>query len=156
VRLKRWQRLLTDTDRDGAVELDLGRAIPADTLWVAVDLSSGGAAAVSPAESHFQRIEFPSEALRKGPDDQYERFVAGRRMIDILVVRPRVGAWVGLAIDGHANDGDEQQNGRTAVVFADARALGGHAPAPRHLTPRDVVIAVDLRKMEYYMTEVAQ
>lgn len=156
VHLKRWQRLLTDTDSDGRVDWDLGTETPLDTLWVAVDVSTGGVAAVAPTESRFQRIEFPAEALRKGQDDKIEQFVAGRKMIDLLVVRPRVGAWAGFAADGHASDGDQQQNGQSAVVFAQARALDGRAPAPRHLTPRDVVVAVDLRKLEYYMTEVGQ
>lgn len=156
VHLRRWQRLLIDTDEDGRVDWDLGTETPLDTLWVAVDVSTGGVAAVAPAESRFQRIDFPAEALRKGHDNKIEQFVAGRKMIDLLVVRPRVGAWAGFAADGHASDGDQHQNGQSAVVFADARALDGRAPAPRHLTPRDVVIAVDLRKLEYYMTEVGQ
>jgi hypothetical protein len=156
VRLRRWQRLLTDSDSDGIVVWNLEEEITTDTLWVAVDLSSGGTAVATPPESRFRGVPFPADALRKGGNDQLEHFVAGRGMIDVLIVRPKVGAWAGFAVDGHPSDADQQQNGRSTIAFRDARALDARAPAPRHLTPRDVVIAVDLRKLEYYTTEVSQ
>lgn len=156
MQLLRWRVPLEDADRDGAVELKLNRIIPRDSVWIAVDTDTGATAVAVPARSRFRQITFPEVVLPKGPDAKIERYVTGRRMVDLLVVRPHVGAWMAAAADGHDSDGDGRHDGRTTIVFADIRNLAGHAPAPRHLTSRDVVVAVDVRRMEYYLTEVAE
>jgi hypothetical protein len=156
VQLSRWQRAIADDDRDGAVEFELPGPIPTDSIWIVVDGASGAVASTSPAESRFRRIDFPSGVLPKNPDGALERFVTGRQMIDLLIVRPHVGAWRTYAADGHGSDADGRQDGRTTISFSAAVSLTGRAAAPRHLTPRDIVIAVDVRRLEYYTTEVGQ
>jgi hypothetical protein len=156
VRLRRWQNAVVDTDRDGSVEWQVGVPMPWDTVWFAVDIDTGATAVGAPVESRFRRIDFPSPVLRRNASNQIERFVTGRRMIDVLVVRPHVGAWVGYAVDGHASDGDQKQDGKSTLVFANTRSLSGRVAAPAHLSAHDVVVAVDLRRLQYYTTEVAE
>jgi hypothetical protein len=157
IELKRSRQLLVDGDRDGSVEFALDAGVPVDSIWIAVDISSGRSALAAPSQSAFRKLEFPAGVLHKGPSGSYERYASGRRMVDLLIVRPRVGAWVAHAIDGHQTDADQRQDGTTSVVFAHGRGLGAAAaPPPRHLTPRDVVVVIDVRHMEYYLTEVAQ
>jgi hypothetical protein len=156
IRLNRWQNAVVDTDKDGTVEWQIGVRMPWDTVWFAVDVDTGATAVGGPVESRFQRIDFPAPVLRRNGSNQIERFVTGRRMIDVLVVRPHVGAWVGYAADGHTTDGDGKADGRSTLVFASIRSLAGRVAAPKHLSARDVVIAVDLKRLQYYTTEVAQ
>lgn len=156
IELTRWRQALVDADKDGAVRFDLDRDMPTDAIWVAVDVRTGRVAAAAPLLSQFRKLDFPAAVLRKGASGAYERYVSGRRMVDLLVVRPHVGAWAAQAIDGHGSDADQRQDGRTTIVFEQARLVGAGAPAPRHLTPRDVVVAIDVRRMEYYFTEVAE
>jgi hypothetical protein len=156
VRLSRWQRAVEDTDRDGAVELALPVPIPADSVWIAVDVETGALVIATPPASRFRPRDFAPEMLVKGPDAKVDRFVVNKGMVDLLVVRPHVGAWTGYAVDGHGSDGDRAQDGRSTVVFTGGRSLHGRVPPPAHLTPRDVIVAVALRTMEYTSTEVQQ
>lgn len=154
--LMRWRTALEDNDRDGSVEFDLTRPVPRDSVWIAIDAASSATAIAAPEGSQFERISFPSDVLKKGAGDKLELFVTGRRMIDLLVVRPHVGMWVAAAMDGFDNDGDAKHDGRTTVVFSRSENMIGRAPAPAHLTPRDVVVAIDVRRMQYYLTEVTE
>lgn len=154
--LLRWRAPLNDVDKDGSVALTTGRPIPRDSVWVVIDTVTGATAVAVPEESRFRQIEFPGAVLPKGPDAKADRYVTGRRMIDLLVVRPHVGAWAAAAADGFDTDNDSREDGRTTVIFANTRNLTGNAPAPRHLTPRDVVVAIDVTRMEFYLTEVTE
>jgi hypothetical protein len=156
VQLKRWQRATADEDRDGRVEFNLPEQIPTQSIWIVVDGATGAVAVAAPPESRFRQLEFPSGVLRKKKDGALEQFVSGRGMVDLLIVRPRVGAWAAFAADGHDSDADGAQNGKTTVDFSRGRSLVGRVTAPRQLTPRDVVVAVDLRRLQYYLTEVKQ
>lgn len=154
--LSRWQRAVEDTNRDGAVELALPVPIPPDSVWFAVDVETGALAVARPPASRFRPRDFAPEMLVKGPDAKIDRFVVNKGMVDLLVVRPHVGAWTGQAVDGHGSDDDGAQDGRSTVVFTGGRSLHGGAPPPAHLTPRDVIVAVALRTMEYTSTEVQE
>jgi hypothetical protein len=156
VSLMRWQRAVDDTDRDGAVELPLNRPIPADSVWFAVDVETGAIGTALPPFSRFRARAFAPEMLVQGAGAKIDRFIVNKGMVDLLVVRPRVGAWTGYAADGHGSDGDRAYDGRSTVIFTDGRSLHGNAPAPAHLTPRDVIIAVALRTMEFTSTEVQE
>jgi hypothetical protein len=156
LRLSRWQHAIEDTDRDGAVELSLPTPIPPDSIWFAVDVETGALAVARPPASRFRARDFAPEMLVKGPDAKIDRFVVNKGMVDLLVVRPHVGAWTGYAADGHGSDGDRAQDGRSTVVFTGGRSLHGRVPPPNHLTPRDVIVAVALRTMEYTSTEVQE
>ncbi|HYK05342.1 MAG TPA: hypothetical protein VE974_26565 [Thermoanaerobaculia bacterium] len=156
VQLKRWQRATADDDRDGRVEFKLPELIPTQSIWFVVDSATGAAAIVAPPESRFRQLQFPAATLRKNQHGQLDQFVSGRGMVDLLIVRPRVGAWAAFAADGHDSDADGVQNGRTAVDFSRGRSLVGRVPAPRQLTPRDVVVAIDVRRLQFYLTEVNQ
>jgi hypothetical protein len=156
IQLMRWQRALADTDSDGAVEMHVPDGVPTNSVWIAVDATSGNLAIAAPADSGFRRVAMPSAVLPKGPDGKMERYVTGRQRIDVLVVRPHVGAWVAFAADGGVDDGDGVENGLTTILFDATRSLIGRAPAPHHLTPRDVVVIVDVRRLEYSVTEVRE
>jgi hypothetical protein len=156
VQLKRWQRSAADEDRDGRVELTLPEEISTQSVWIVVDSATGAVAVAAPPESRFRQLNFPDAVLRKNASGELDRFVSGRGMVDLLIVRPRVGAWAAFAADGHDSDADGVQNGRTSVDLSRGRSLVGRVPAPRQLTPRDVVVAVDLRRLQYYFTEVKQ
>lgn len=156
VHLTRWQRAIEDTDRDGAVEFPLETPIPSDSVWFAVDVETGALAVATPPRSRFRLRSFAPEMLVKGHDAKIDRFVVNKGMVDLFVVRPHVGAWTGYALDGNGSDGDHARDGKSTVVFANGRPLDGRAKAPQHLTPRDVVVAVALRSLEYATTEVKE
>lgn len=152
----RWQQALTDDDRDGVVELEVAAGVPFESVWIAVDQTSGRMAVAVPPDSSFEALAFPRSVLRKNAEGVLDRYESARGAVDLLIVRPHVGAWVAYAADGEPGDSDEQRNGRTTVVFGETRALAGRAPAPQRLTPHDVVVAIDVRRLQYYLMEIAE
>jgi hypothetical protein len=156
LQLKRWQRPVTDHDNDGRAYVELAEAVAPNSVWIAVDSETGATGTAAPEYSEFRQITFPSAVLRKDASGVLDRYMTGREMVDLLVVRPRVGAWTGFAADGHESDADGEQNGGVTMTFSTLRRMHGNAPPPPHLTPHDVVVAVDLRRLEYYLTEVKQ
>lgn len=156
VELRRWRRPATDVNRDGRIVIDLREPVEPHSVWFAIDAETGGTGVAAPETSAFRRIDFPAAVLPRRHDGALDRYITGRSMVDLLVVRPRVGAWVGSAGDGHEGDADGEQNGGITMTFETLQRMRGNAPPPAHLTTRDVVIAVDLLRMQYYLTEVAQ
>jgi hypothetical protein len=85
VRLVTGVQLLDDSDRDGVVTLPLGRSVPADSLWVAVDRASAASAVASPGRAADHRLE----KLQLGQLNQLTR--DGDHLL-VVLVRPGEGA----------------------------------------------------------------
>lgn len=155
LRLMRWHHAATDDDNDGVIALPLPQDAGTNSLWIAVDATTGAIGTAAPPASEFRQVEFPGTGLPQNAGGAFDRYISGRAAVDLLLVRPHVGAWVGYAADGHDSDGDGAQNGRITLKFANLRRLRGTvSPPPGTLTPNDVLVAVDVRRREYYTTEV--
>jgi hypothetical protein len=152
--LMRWQRVAADEDEDGLIELVLPQPVEPNSVWLAVNVETGAVGTAAPPASTFRRIDFPAGVLPKDAAGGLDRYITGRGAVDLLVVRPHVGAWSGLAADGREGDADGKYNGGLTLKFSNLRTIHGNSPAPHRLTPHDVVVAVDVRRLEYYATDV--
>jgi hypothetical protein len=152
--LMRWQRVASDDDGDGQIEVVLPRPVEPNSIWLAVSTETGALGTAAPAGSEFRRIDFPAAVLPKDAAGALDRYITGRDAVDLLVIRPHVGAWAGFAADGRQGDADGKYNGGLTLKFSNLRTIHGNSPSPPHLTPHDVVVAVDVRRLEYYATEV--
>ena len=62
----RRSQVLPDDDGDGVVTLDLGRDVPLRSIWVAVDLATGQAAAAAPEGYPLRRVSWRGVGLVRG------------------------------------------------------------------------------------------
>lgn len=152
--LMRWQHVASDDDEDGLIEVVLPRPVEPNSIWLAVNAETGAIGTAAPPESEFRRIDFPAAVLPKDAAGALDRYITGRGAVDLLVIRPHVGAWAGFAADGREGDADGKYNGGLTLKFSNLRTIHGNSPSPPRLTPHDVVVAVDVRRLEYYATEV--
>lgn len=119
-----WLLQLPDDDRDGQVTLELTRAVPFKSAWLAIDLAtgqSGGAAGE----------EFPLDTVLPGPAGfSFDRSLnvplirLDRATVHFALIRPGIGAWAAKAYDGgDADIGNPSQGVPDGVLQVDPRAF---------------------------------
>jgi len=138
----------TDTDRDGRDVIDLGRAIPRQSIWVVVDVATGTFACATPPGYPLREVTYEPGDLPADPGGEVRRLRRVRSFFEVLVVRPGLGGW-GLSVgDGGANDSDGQNDGKIELALSSLRPLGARAETLPQLQPGDVVVLVDPGQMD--------
>jgi hypothetical protein len=153
----RIDALLTDDDKDGVVEWKLGRPVPAQSMWAAVDVETGEFAVATPGDYPLRRIAVPANALGGSRREGVDALVAQwRSLVEILLVRPGEGAWVLTAgADAEGDEDDDRDNGRLATPLEDLKPLGTSPPPPKKIAPKDVLVVMDPDTMELYAGQLA-
>lgn len=150
-RVTRIQEIVEDQDGDGVAELVPSAPIPTASLWIAVDLATGDAVAVAPGGYRLRDIGTDPRQFRRGVG----RFAVGRTDLEILAVRPGVGAWYRPVSDGGPEDDDGTADGQVTPVLAALEPLGDSPPIPLDgLETGDVLAAIDVRTMELFAVRV--
>ena len=148
------RELLSDTDGDGAVTYSLEREAASTSVWAFVDVTSGAAAVVSPDGEAFREVESPFGDPFSHDGAEVVLMDDARRELDLLYVRPAVGAWQFLASDGNSEDRDGSSNGRLRVHLRDLREMGGGGRAVTQVLAGDVVVGLDRYKGEFFVAEL--
>lgn len=152
------RRVEVDAAGTGEARLELGVAVPSFAAFFAVDVANGEVAAASPAGSPFRLLEVPAAAWAAAlaPAGLAE-LPLGHRWLELLVVRPGVGAW-GLTLrDGGAADADGAADGGVTAALGALEPLGEGAAAAEPfaaLAPGDVLLALDPERLIGYAAEV--
>jgi hypothetical protein len=154
-RLRRFAEVLTDADSDGRITYVPDGKVPLRSIWEVVDLQTGATAtAGGPQLSSFLK-PFPENALKKDAGDLVTAFTAGGVEVEVVVVRPRDGAWRAHAYEGGPGDGDGVVNGMIAIAFESATPLiAEFSKAPKQLRKNDVVVLIDVRRLRLATTTI--
>jgi hypothetical protein len=143
-----WSDLETitaDAGGAGSVQLDLGKPVPPQSFWFAVDLATGQFAAGAPAGYPLRQLDLPGGAVAAAAN----RIELPRRLVIILCVRPGLGAWTLRVGDGGPGDADGVVDGTVRVDLAQLTALGSTPRALQALVAKDVLLVVDQDRMEF-------
>lgn len=135
-------------DARGEATIAYGSAVPAKSLWIAVDALTGMTAAAAPAEQPLRQFEIAAT-------DAAERLAFQRTALELLVVRPGAGAWSVSANEGGRGDGDRSVDGRLTMVASELEAVLGKERLSGGLRAGDVVVALDPHELEYGVIRVA-
>lgn len=141
-------------DAAGAVRLPLAMELPTNSVWVVVELETGGAIVVAPPGSEVLAVPFPG----RGIPASLRRLEDERSGLEVLWVRPGIaattaesgGAWTGRVRDGSDGDGDGREDRRLSVRLDLLAPLGSSPPAPEQLAPGDFLVGVDTVTLEIY------
>jgi hypothetical protein len=142
--LVRRESLLPDNDGDGQVHKDLGRGIPDRSVWFAVDLASGRYTVGWPFRHPLDEAPFVQRVADRG-----DRLEFQRTFVQLVLVRPGVGAWGGRVRDGRSSDPDATANGTVQVLLSRMWPLGESLPAPQTMATGDILLIVDPDRGEY-------
>lgn len=146
-------RILKDDSGSGTVTWVEKETIPPVALFGVIDLQTGGIAFAAPQGSLFHVVAFPGKGLHRGAAGNFERFEAGHEFLDVIWVRPEVGAWTYRGVDG-SHDSDHVRNGRLSIDPGDMKPVGDSPPPPKQYLPGDTLVWIDPHTMEYASSEV--
>jgi hypothetical protein len=136
---------LTDTDRDGAVRLQLDNPVSTFTFCAAVDEGDGRYATNGAA---FTPAPIPNDGapLKKNEAGNILRAEFSAPFVDALVVRPGKGRWYGSIGEGGPEDDDGRLNHKLVIGFPRLKDKDG-LKGPDHLLPKDILIVTDPHHM---------
>lgn len=147
-------KIFRDDDGDGVVTVADGRAIPLRSVWVAVDIETGRSAIAAPADFPLQSAPFPVSLLDRDGEGAIGLFDLQQRNAELLLVRPKSGAWRLRAHEGGNGDGDEHANGKLRLDAAAAISVSGDTPPPKRLKKGDVIALIDPVNLQAILGEV--
>lgn len=142
--LERVLEILVDDDSDGEVEIEHKSFALATSVWIAVDLTSGAAAAITGApEFSPAPIAPPLLSLNAVGSAAIGIYLAGRGAVEGLWVRPDAGYWELSAVDGGAGEAEGEPDGDLDLPCAVFTDNPQDPDPPALLVDADVLVFVD-------------
>jgi len=138
------EKIVADSSGTGSTRLELGKPVPLQSIWFAVDLATGLFAAGAPPGYSLRQFALPGGAFPAAAN----RVEVGRRLVIILCVRPGVGAWALRVGDGGPGDADGVADGTVRVGIGQLAAVDTPS-ALQAVAAKDVMIVVDQDRMEF-------
>jgi hypothetical protein len=122
-------------------------------VWAVADLASGDFDAAAPAGFRLRRVNWRGRGLERRHDGR-DAVEDRRSLLELLIVRPKVGAWALRVGDGDSSDGDGAIDGRLQAVVDQMQPLDGGPQPPSELQGDDLVVALDPSAMEITLVKV--
>lgn len=154
VRSERRDEWLEDEDLDGEVRLPLESPAPEQSVWLAVNVTSGEwAMTVGAPETGGPLVVADAGDVFSG-----SAFSQAGTFFELLVVRPGTGpdagAWGGALADGTALDADGELNRSIGVSPSALTAVGSSPTPPGDFQPGDIVAVVDPATLYFGVEQV--
>lgn len=138
---------------NGAGELSVtpDGGVPTQSVWLAVDLTTGEATVAWPVAAEPEERLFDLELGLPGPDLLEDEALG----LELFLARPGVGAWTTVASDGGPTDVGPADDGRVRLNLATAARVGDTEPAYGAVQPGDVLFGIDMKTFSFFVVEVA-
>jgi hypothetical protein len=147
------------SDASGNARLDVSpRVIPPRSIYTAVDSLTGGFAVVSAQGAPLATPSAPSLTLNDSLADEvtaFDTFDLNRQWIEVICVRPGVGAWRMSVNDGSSADALPTP-GAVQLEASGMHLLAGTQSSPVQFLPSDVLIVIAPYDMEVIATAVTE
>jgi len=143
----------TDTlvaDSTGTVRFEVAAGVPTRSVWFAVDAQTRDYAAGSPSPALI-RPSLNTPGIRSGVDAGNDALDLDRRLMDILVVRPGAGAWIGSCGRNSMKDLNRGKSGAMQLSAGGMDAAPKSTGRPTTFRPSDLIVAVDSETLEYFI-----
>jgi hypothetical protein len=130
-------------------------AVLLKSVWAVADLATGALAIAAPPGFVLQEIPFPGHGFAAGAPGRVNRLRHELSALDLLMVRPGVGAWRLRAHDTGARDRDGEDDDRVLTDLDDLEPLDPGGPEPPERYARDdVLVVLNPRDLTYYATRL--
>jgi hypothetical protein len=142
------------SDSHGVSRFESDKPLSPRAVWVAVDMTTGAYGVGIPAEGTAQPFnDFPDVLKNWG---QSKKIVASHALVDVMLVRPGVGAWTMRTGDGFDSDDDRNNNGVFTAGFDSLRSVGTSPVFQHKIEKGDVLVLIDSRTLEYFISRVGE
>lgn len=143
-------------DATGTARLEVPDGVGPRSIWAAVEPMTGELALASPEGFTPRELAFPAAGLGQSEAGAWRVLQIGFERVELLYVRPGVGAWWLFAADGATSDDDGAENSTLRVRFDRALPLWGAELPPAGLAPGDVVFAVSLDTLDFFAARLVE
>ena len=150
-KLDRHVQVVRDADSDGEISLTVEKLSDLASVWAIVDFDTGRYALAAPPGLELRTMNIPEHGWRGGR----EHFDLRRNYLEVLVVRPGVGAWTLSLAEGESSDDDGQLNAVLRTRLSRMQRLHGDdaAPQPPVILPHDLLLIIDPRELDSFVAE---
>jgi hypothetical protein len=125
------------------------------SVWAVSDVATGAFAISAPPGFVLREIPFPGNGFAVGAPGRVNRLRHPKSSLDLLMIRPGVGAWRLRAHDTGAKDRDGKDDDRVMTDLDDLEPFDPAGPEPAERFARgDVVVVVDPHDLTYYATRL--
>lgn len=150
--VRHWTEVLRDDDRDGVVRFS--SAVTHKSIWIAVDLESGEFVA-NTGPGYPRREVTHGFSVKRNNVGQLSKLENARGIAELLIVRPRQGAW---RLSAEKNSRVDEGRDSPSAMRLDASSFqpvnGVASTDLKHLKRGDVLAMIDPRVMEFYVIQV--
>jgi hypothetical protein len=145
---------VVDAQGEARFEPETG-AVLLKSVWAVADLSTGAVAIGAPLGFVLREIPFPGNGFAVGAPGRVNRLRHPKSALDLLMIRPGVGAWRLRAHDTSAKDRDGEDDDRVLTDLDDLEPFdpGGPEPPERYLRD-DVLVVLDPHDLAFYSTRL--
>jgi hypothetical protein len=147
-RIQRIDRLVTDDDGDGRVELVWHEPLPIQSVWVVVDQASGRHAVATPPGMPLRPLELDTTRAIIDSGQLLGLTIPKRRYLEVMAVDPGLGTWGLTTGDGTVGDADGTANGEIRIEPVAMTALHTSPQAPEALAGSSLIIVIDACNLE--------
>ena len=134
-------------DADGNAELVT--EVHTRSVWLVVDGAKGYTVA-APRGMLLQEMDFPGGARADG-NGQLRRLFLSRFYVDVFLIRPGEGMWIGYFRDGGPLDDDGQPNGQNNGDVGALQPVAGTSGDVGQIKPGDYLFVVDRNSLEFHL-----
>ena len=142
-------RFVKNSGQTGSVTLTFSSPVPDRSLWIALDLSSGGAGVGGGAQTTPDIHSIPLSAMKKKLDSGNDEIEVAIASADILLFRQGVGIWR-VRIDPGGGNQDVADDGQPLISFDSLVAIRGGGNAPPKLLSTDTIAIIDPLTLKLY------
>jgi hypothetical protein len=140
--LLRQAEIVIDDDRDGSITIPRRVDVRA-AVWTVVDQKTGAFGITSPT-GKVRLLQLAGQAWRSGVED----LEIDRDVLEVLLVRPGVGAWTSRISEGGSGDADGNVNSKIKLRVPDMDAMGKVNRAAGTVQKDDVLVLIDPRELQ--------
>jgi hypothetical protein len=128
------------------------------SVWAVAEVATGAFAIAAPPGFVLREIPFPGNGFAVGAPGRVNRLRHPKSALDLLMIRPGVGAWRLRAHDTSAKDRDGEDDDQVLTDLDDLDDLEPFDPAgpepPERYARDDLVLVVDPEDLTYYATRL--
>ena len=150
-----WARAIADDDADGSVGLDLERPVAIKSAWAAIDMATGDVATATGPGFVPKIVRLGADSLEVDPETGEIRIRFESEVLQIVLIRPTVGAWATRAYDGGNGDADGAQDFSLHFETTSLRPLLPEFGDFANLQDGDKIGAVDERNLTLFLLDGA-
>jgi hypothetical protein len=153
----RRAEVLTDASGTGVVRFDLGEPVPGIAIWAAIDLASGERVAMpTPGYEAATILPVTPDLVKNDNAGQLKKLEWPAAELEAVLVRPGEGAWRLYASKYSGLDENAANQQPLRIDVKTMIPIGDSPVPPNNFRPRDVLLLIDPRWMQYAVVEVGR